>query len=247
MRGDTRKHWRSLQYAALLLLILLPTIARGDEYYYMLVFGTQRYLSHPKYSHTFATFVKATGTGPCLDTYQLEVHTLSWLPESLRIDTFALHPEPGRAFDLDETLRWAQCEHAHVSMWGPFQIQKGLYERALERLSLLQSGALAYKVIDVRFRPFEAVDCIHALSDVDDECGFLATGAAYGDRASYLVLLHLKRWITQPCETDDWIADRLCLGMYPITRRSWDGCRPLHYHCVESGTATSCSSCARRP
>ena len=84
MRSAARRYFPSVQTAGSLALLLLPGIVRGDELYYMLVFGAQRHVNQPKHAHTFATFVKATGTGPNLDTYQTECHTVSWVPESLR-------------------------------------------------------------------------------------------------------------------------------------------------------------------
>jgi hypothetical protein len=230
MCSAAHRYFQPVKMAGLFALLLLTGNVRGDELYYMLVFGAQRHVNQPKHAHTFATFVKATGTGPNLDTYQTESHTVSWVPESLHVNTFSLHPEPGSALDLDATLRWAQCERVHISMWGPFQTEKELYDRAVARIAFLQSGGLAYKLLDHRFRPCEAVDCIHALSDMDEDRGLLETGTACGDRASYLVLLHLKRWIIEPCQTQDWILDHVCLGNCPITRRCWDGSRPLRYH-----------------
>jgi hypothetical protein len=230
MRSAAYCCFRSIQKAGLFAILLLPGIVRGDELYYMLVFGAQRPVSHPKHVHTFATFVKAIGTGTNLDAYQTECHTLSWIPASFRLKALALHPEAGSVLDLDATLTWTRCERLDVSMWGPFQIEKELYDRAVARIAFLQSGGLAYKLLDHRFRPCEAVDCIHALSDIDQDRGLLETGTACGDRASYLVLLHLKHWIIDPCQTQDWILDHVCLGNCRITRRCWEGSRPLRYH-----------------
>ena len=38
-----------------------------------------------KYSHTWATFVKATGEGPDPAAWRLEEHTISWLPQTLNV------------------------------------------------------------------------------------------------------------------------------------------------------------------
>jgi hypothetical protein len=230
MRSAARRYFPFLQAAGLFGMLLLPGFVQGDELYYMLMFGAQRPVSQPKHVHTFATFVKATGTGPDLSVYQTECHTASWIAASFRLKTLALYAEPGTALDLDATLQWARCEHLDVSMWGPFQIKKELYDRAVAHIAFLQGGGLGYKLLDHRFRPCEAVDCIHALSDIDQDRGLLETGTACGDRASYLVLLHLKRWIIDPCQTQDWILDHVCPGNCPISRRGWEGSRHLRYH-----------------
>jgi hypothetical protein len=205
--------------ASLLLPLQPPAAARADECYYLLVFGAQGFPNCPERSHTFAVFVKACGLGPCPETYQIEAHTLSWMPATLKVRSLRCHPEPGVCLDLPTTLNWACAHKLRVTLWGPLAIDKELYDRACCRISELQSGALAYKVLDARLRPTLAVDCIHALSDVDTDRGLLHTGATFGDRASYLDLLHFGRWILDPHCTHDWVADRLGLGCCPIVHR----------------------------
>ena len=78
--------------------------ARGGEFYYVLIFGSE---SHPKqlrYTHTWATFVRAVGEGPDPSNYALEVHTISWLPQRWRVKVWRPWPEPGVNLDLYQTL-----------------------------------------------------------------------------------------------------------------------------------------------
>src|SRR3954454_23392353 len=76
----TKRPLPSLLAAAL--LFCLPASAGAAEACYLLMFGAQRVPSNPNYSHTFATFVKATWPEPRRGSAfpRLEEHTISWLP-----------------------------------------------------------------------------------------------------------------------------------------------------------------------
>ena len=68
---------------------------RGEEFYYVMIFGSQ---SRPKllqYTHTWATFVRAVGEGPDASNYCVYQHTISWLPQSLDVRTWSSSPSRG--------------------------------------------------------------------------------------------------------------------------------------------------------
>jgi hypothetical protein len=199
-----------------------PRPLRANEYYYMIIFSAQNGSNEPRLSHSFATFVKATGTGDSAKDYREESHTISWLPRSLNIVVLRARPEPGTNLDLASSLRWAQSVNCRVSMWGPYQIDKGLYDRAIEQEARLRSGRVLYKAIDARFRPGIASNCIHAVSDLDTDNGLLHAGQGRGDAASHQVARHLRRWIIAPGQTHPWVARRLRLNDHPVSRRDLD-------------------------
>jgi hypothetical protein len=179
------------------------------ESYYMVIFSAQANSPDPRRTHCFATFVKATGTGEsATDT---EVHTISWMPRSLDIMILRRRPELGTNLDLQASLQWAQSKDSHVSMWGPYQIDKELYERAVAQKARLNSGQVLYKALDRRFRPGMASNCIHAVSDLDMENGLLHSGQGRGDEASFQVAQHLQRWVINPDRTHTWVASKLGL------------------------------------
>ncbi len=220
--GQARKA-RSRATAAVvaLALALLPGAARAGELYFAVVFASQGELDLPRYAHTFATFIKATGEGPNADRYAVEAHTISWSPASGDVRIARFWPERGTNLDLASTLRWARSLDARVSRWGPFQVRKELYDRALVQIARLESGALGYKALDVGQRPRYASNCIHAVSDVDTDGGLLDTGPHYGEEASYLVAYHFRRWTIDPCRVHEWVYDRLGLRGLPIQPRTW--------------------------
>jgi hypothetical protein len=147
------------------------------EAYYMLVFDADG--GAARSAHTFATFVKATGKGSKEEDDQLEAHTISWMPTSLEIAVLRRTPEPGVNLDLSATLGWARSVRARVSMWGPYRIEKELYQRALIQEERLRSGRVLYKAIDRNYRP-QASNCIHAVSDIDTDNGLFHVGREWG-------------------------------------------------------------------
>jgi hypothetical protein len=188
-------------------------VEEAREAYYMMVFDADG--GAPRSSHTFATFVKATGKGSKEEDDQLEAHTISWMPESLEIAVLRRTPEPGVNLDLSATLRWARWVGARISMWGPYRIGKELYDRALTQEERLRSGRVQYKAIDRNYRP-QASNCIHALSDIDTDNGFLHVGPEWGEAASRDVANYLRRWVINPEKTYPWVSERLELKDFLI-------------------------------
>jgi hypothetical protein len=197
--------------------ILATTVhqARAEDRYYMMIFASQGEPNLPKLAHTFAVFVKASGERK---DSKIDTHGISWLPKSLVIDPLRLKPEPGVNLDLAASLKFAKSHEARVTMWGPFLVQKKAYDLALKRIEFLNSGKIAYVVLDRRFRGGEASNCIHAVSDLDIEQPLLATGAAHGEASSELVLRHLERWIVPSKQDPGWLVDRLDLQKDKVRR-----------------------------
>ena len=146
-----------MRYSLLLPLLLGPVswepVARGKERYYIIIFGSQSTPRLPRYTHTWATFVKASGEGPDSSTYHIdEVFTISWLPADLVVRSLRLRAQEGVNLDLEATLAYV-LQRERVSEWGPFEITQRLYDQAVERKAQLESGSVKYKAIDPNFGP----------------------------------------------------------------------------------------------
>jgi hypothetical protein len=205
-----------------LVAIMLAATARAavaKDRYFMVVFSAQNSTNSPRAAHTWATFIKASGAGAFPRDYKIESHTISWLPASMAVVPVRLRPEPGKNLDLKATFKWVKSVDAHDSAWGPYQIQKGLYERALAQIQALNSGKIAYKAIDLRFRGRGATNCIHAVADIDVDSGLLETGTQFGDAAGELVVRHLQRWLVDPKKTYPALMEKLALGKVEINYR----------------------------
>ncbi len=199
-------------------VVVLGTVCGGsngaDDHYFMLIFGSQRIPRNPNYAHTFATFVRQSG-----DTGQLESHTISWLPVKFPIRLQAIRAEPGHNYGLEETLRLVQADGQRVSLWGPYEIETRLYDRALKQIRLLESGTVRYKANDGFYRSDNVSNCIHAVGVLSEGHRLRIISPGWGDTASHFVLESLMPWIVDRAKTHDGIATALGLDAYPIAYR----------------------------
>jgi len=202
-----------------LLLLALSHPAQADEAHFMLVFGSQRPVNLPRHTHTFATFVRATWDGAGCSAPQIQAWTISWLPRTLCIEVYRLRAECGINLDLHSTLGWARGDGQRLSLWGPYQIQKELFDRALCQIARLQNGAVAYKAVDTGYPPARVSNCSHAVGDLAPDSRTRLGIRSWGDSASYFVTLSLAPWIIDSRRTHDWLLPRLGLADCPVVRR----------------------------
>src|SRR4051794_10578379 len=99
-----------------LLLGTTSTDVAVGESYYVMVFASQSHPKLPRYTHTWATFVRAAGEGADPDAYALEAHTVSWLPATIAIRPWNPCPEPGANLDLYWTLAVVTSQGEGVTM-----------------------------------------------------------------------------------------------------------------------------------
>ncbi len=179
-----------------------------DEFVdYMVVFGSQRQPNVPEHSHTFAAFLRCTAGAEPVPVEDKPL-SISWLPRTKVIVPWRLTPEPGRNFELTETMNWVlgpdpEDPGAASSLyaWGPFRIGSILRAHADARAEELGSGWVEYVVVDLAFRPNRASNCVHALSDLGLTTCLLHTLGSYGREASWKVVHYLGPWIQKPSQT----------------------------------------------
>jgi hypothetical protein len=199
--------------------------ARAEERYYIILFGSQSTPRLPRYTHTWATFVRANVEGTDDRVHHIEeVFTISWMPANMKIRSLRLRPQEGVNLDLYTTLDEV-LQNERVSEWGPFQITEWLYELARARKAELDSGVVKYKCVDPNFGPRARYisDCIHGISDLDPENGRLYYWELrrFGEAASHWLayqLVHRGRRVDLD-EPVDWINEGLGLHCYPIVQR----------------------------
>src|SRR5262249_21756684 len=181
--------------------------------------------ANPRYSHSFAEFIKVTdcGSGPSVLTH----HRISWLPQSLDIRLFTLCPEPGVNLGLYTTLRYVLDNGERVSMWGPYRIEKDLYDRAMARIQELESGNVQYKAVDSGYSPARVSNCIHAIGEIVGGARVRVASPGWGETASYALLLRMERWILDDRKEHPWIEEALGLNDYPIIRRDYERRFPM--------------------
>lgn len=203
---------------AIVIAALWPGTARSGEHYYAIIFGSQSSPKLLRYTHTWATFVRVVGEGNDPRGYQVEQHTISWLPESLDVRTWAFLPEKGVNLDLYATLDAVSRDRESVTMWGPFEIIGPVYERSLRVKAILDSGAAEYRAISTP-RNLLVSDCIHAVAAVDPVFGrghypLIRVGKP---ASRYIARQVMTRSLFDQYQTDaSWLIPRLGLDRYPI-------------------------------
>ena len=193
---------------------LLSETNKGSHFF-MTVFSYQDKGNHPEASHTFATFIEIDQFG------KRKISTISWLPEDFKknykLCVFKGQLWPiegmneckavrGKNYSLDETLGFAARGKRKVGMWGPYEIQKTLYQQAQNRIKVLESNSIMYAADDRYTRKQGvAVNCLHAVSDLggtrSERGGFLGTGwGVWGFSGTIQILKHFNK------NSDTWLA-----------------------------------------
>lgn len=188
----------------------------------MVLFASRnRPWSKPR-AHCFATFVRITDSSAEEIEYQAD--TISWYPHGERCRLLR-PPEKGHNADLVATL--ARCERSNqrIYKWGPYRIQPELYCMAIAQKCRLDACEVLWQAIDRRSRPKGiAINCVHAVSDIDLGRGKLCLGLASGDKACKQIAAHLQPWLINPEETHDWILKLLPLEGEELIDCSFEPC-----------------------
>jgi hypothetical protein len=196
--------------------------ALAGEHYFLLVFGSQSSPRQLRYTHTWATFVRAVGEGPDLSHYALDVHTISWLPATLDVHVWRPWSEQGVNLDLYQTLQTVGATRQSVTLWGPFVLPQYVYQRSLQVKQFLESGQMKYRAID---GGADALidDCIHAVSAVDPTFGrrhypLIRVGKPASRFIAREVMVQTLQndGIDQARYDSSWLIPRLGLDCYPI-------------------------------
>lgn len=211
-----------------------------DERYFLVLFGSQDVLHRPQSTHTWATLVrmKSSDVGPrctngCLDP-TLDVQTISWFPVTGKINPRNYTVEPGRNFDLHETMKIVTDNKESVAVWGPFEVWHGFAHRFMVQKNFLDSGQVGYQCVDSRGEAAKLGNgcaCMHGVTDMDPIYGRWEYPLLYyGKPATAHAVrrfMHSPIWI-HPRETHDWLLPRLGLDAYPLDRRRYIGVTEEH-------------------
>ena len=207
---------------------LLATSPPANERYYLLVFGSEATPKLARYTHTWASMVRATFV-PGQARPMLEIATISWMPASLEIRPANLSVEPGANLSLEMTLQEVLCHNERVAMWGPYEVWHGLNRRFMMQKAFLESGQIGYQCIDTvgeAARVGNGSNCIHAITDMDplfgrQEYPLRRSGQAASE---HLVKQLLERPVVIDApQTHDWLMPQIGLDRYSIDYRRYAG------------------------
>jgi hypothetical protein len=197
-----------------------------DEHYYLLIFGSQSQPLRPKYTHSWATVVRAVDNVPGQQP-AVEASTISWMPATLDIHPLRFKVECGIDLDLCTTVREMRKNGERISLWGPYEIRPGLYKKLRMQKDFMDSGRVGYQCIDTvgEARRGTGSDCIHAITDCDARFDRQEYPLSrFGDRASeHMVRQVMERGgVIDACANHDWLLGPLGIADCPIVRRCYE-------------------------
>lgn len=188
------------------------TLTLDQERFFVVLLSQQSADNRIKWSHTFATFIRTDGASP--RPHIVETRTISWLPAS-EIVSVARPAEPGVNKSLEATLAWAEAHGLQITVNGPFEIQRDLYDRAVAQATRLERGEIKYKANDRCMRG-TAKNCSHAVADIVEDHGRLDSGVARGQDATLMVVHHFEPFFVSGGTSPDadYLLQALNLNRY---------------------------------
>jgi hypothetical protein len=168
--------------------------------HFIVIFAFEGDPGDPTEAHSFAAFYR--GDDLARGTTQPAL-SISWLPASRIVQPFT--EERGRNLSLAETLQLARRPGVRVMALGPYAIRPELYRLALDRVRLLNSGAVRYAMLGTG--P-DAMNCIVALGSIAEPIG---TGMSWGFAASVQIAQHLAPFMPDYPRVDGGAASVLRL------------------------------------
>ena len=199
-------------------------VAPPSERFFIIVFSSECKPVRPKYTHCWATLVKATDS-PGPHTCTVEESTISWMPASLELRPWSFRVEPGVNLPLRFTIEEMLRNREEIAFWGPYEVGPGFAYRFELHKAFMESGHVGYQVIDSvgdAGRCGAACNCIHAITDMDPVFDRRRYPLAYfGHSASWNIVreLHARPMIINPDADHAWLLARLGLDRYPMERR----------------------------
>lgn len=133
--------------------------------FYVEMFSSHSLLNRPGAAHTFVRYFKVNPDG------STESFDISWLPapgeaRGLRGQRMPLIRQvPGHNYTVEETVAGLPRRRI-VDSHGLTEISPEVYQQAVDRKNLLESGAVDYKVFDSRTKP-NAMNCVSATQVTD--------------------------------------------------------------------------------
>ncbi|MFL5339075.1 MAG: hypothetical protein ACJ8F7_02815 [Gemmataceae bacterium] len=207
-------------------LMSIPVPA--NERYYAIVFGSQSTPKLPRFTHTWATAVRAIWSDGRAEP-SLETYTISWMPATLQIRTFSRRTELGVNLGMSDSIQIMLDKGERVSMWGPYEMRPHSYRRFLIQKAFIDSGAVGYQCVDKggeAGRQGLGCNCIHALTDMDPDFDRSRYPLRFnGEDASLHILGQLARRgaLIDARRTQDWLKPRLGLDCAAIVPHCYDG------------------------
>jgi hypothetical protein len=216
----------SIQRSSILValaFLAIPGEAVAGDLYFMTVYGAQRpVINRPRYTHTWATFIRLSGEGNDFRRYRAQSFTISWMPRSLEVRPWDLEPEPGINLNMRDTIAWCDKNRMDIAQLGPYQVDVDLWNLAFHRFDRLERGELMYRASDVINRPGrqpEVSNCVYAVLDLDGrDPAFRPVTLGFGQIGSGFVARRLSPHIIEPRRNYPWVSEMIGVRNYDASR-----------------------------
>ncbi len=202
--------------AASLIFVLLaaPAAAGADDY--LMVFAADSIPYNPTKAHTFAAVVRvetAGGRPPRV----VDVTSLSWLPESMKVRAFALRPERGRNVPLEETIGVWEESGGRVCLWGPYRVTPAFADTFRARVATVE-GTFGYKGACLTSR-LTVCDCARSVEEMIDPRRRFIGAFGYGAAAASYIVRKFTPHLVGPEQSHPWVATLIGLDAHALVRR----------------------------
>jgi hypothetical protein len=188
-----------LGWLTCLALTSAPTLAQGDEKFYVVLVRLQ---NENNSSHAFALFFKTSAAQDSLDPDPLENQTMRRLTSNYK---------NGNPSNMAEVLERNHSVRTLATMWGPYLIKKDVYDQERKAIGPLQ-GNLLESILA------EDPKNLRSIADSENSRDPRLTH----DATCLLVVRRLEPWFLPPGRAPDWIGDRKELKEYGAFVRQVD-------------------------
>lgn len=210
---------------------LPPPHVRADDYF-LTVFTAETVPFRPTHTHTFVVAVR-TCQSPDGSVRCCEGGHISWFPASLRLRGLTALPERGVNLSVPDTFERCRLNGMRVSVWGPYRIDRGLFEALAAQQARLESGQVLYKPTDNLYPSDLACNCYHAIWRPVAPCRKYSGPFNCGDASGSTTLRLFRPWLVQPWETHDWLLTAIVPPGDAVVRRAFDD-RPGRIDAIRS-------------
>lgn len=184
---------------------------------YLVVFAADAARYKATQAHTFAALVRVE-TPPGGPPRVADVHSISWLPETMTVRGLAIRPEKGRNVPLGETLDFYHAGGGHVCAWGPFLVRPELAATFRARVATVESS-FRYKGACWLSRR-DVCDCARAVEEMARPDRRYIGAFGYGAAAASSVVRTFTPWLVDPASPHPWVAPLIGLDSYPLIWRA---------------------------
>lgn len=209
-----------LLIALILTSVAAPLARAAESHYYVMMFAYKNHVDL-RQAHTYATFMHLQSKdGVQADpedstAWDAEQVTISWLPAELPM-CILCRPVTGYNYSLEGTFQIGLDAGADLYELPTIEVQQELFANAVDQVNTLASGAVEWVTFDRGTRP-DAVNCLHAVSDVNRVSGPLYSGVANGVEGSREALGWFEAYRVYGGAIPTWLPAAMGVGNYPVS------------------------------